>query len=60
MYHMGLSIQSLETKSLGNGIVQDNFILEYNEDDYYIYERLEERFRFEVRELKDIRLISMS
>jgi GTP diphosphokinase / guanosine-3',5'-bis(diphosphate) 3'-diphosphatase len=60
LYHMGISIRSVTTADLGDGFVQDHFSLEYGEDDYYIYERLEGRFRFEIRELTDIRLISMS
>jgi GTP pyrophosphokinase len=60
LYHMGISIRSVTTEDLGDGLVRDHFSLEYGEDDYYIYERLEGRFRFEIGELTDIRLISMS
>jgi hypothetical protein len=60
LYQIGLSIKSVSTKDTGNGIIKINFKLEYNEDDYYIYDRLEARFKFEIRELIEIQLISMT
>ena len=60
LYQMGLSIKSITTEDIGAGIVKGSFKLEYNEDDYYIYDRLEARFKFEIRELIEIRLISMT
>jgi hypothetical protein len=59
LYNMGISIRSVTTAELGDGIVRDHFSLEYHEDDYYIYERLESRISFEIPELQNIRLISM-
>jgi GTP diphosphokinase / guanosine-3',5'-bis(diphosphate) 3'-diphosphatase len=60
LFHMGISIRSVTTEDIGSGQVRDTFTLEYSEDDYYIYDRLEARFRFEVEELVDMRLISMN
>jgi GTP pyrophosphokinase len=60
LFHMGISIRSVTTEDIGSGQVRDIFTLEYSEDDYYIYDRLEARFRFEIDELIDMRLISMN
>ena len=60
LYHMGISIRSVTTEDIGSGQVRDTFTLEYSEDDYYIYDRLEARLRFDIGELVDMRLISMS
>ncbi|MBX9809079.1 RelA/SpoT family protein [Candidatus Gracilibacteria bacterium] len=60
LFQMGISIKSVVTTDLENGQVRDIFVLEYNEDDYYIYDRLEARLRFEVKELIDIKLNSMN
>lgn len=60
LFHMGISIRSVTTEDIGSGQVRDIFTLEYSEDDYYIYDRLEARFRFEIEELVDMRLISMN
>ena len=59
LYHMGISIRSVTTEDIGSGQVRDTFTLEYSEDDYYIYDRLEARLRFDIGEVIDIRLISM-
>lgn len=59
LYEMGIGIRSVTTEDLGGGSVRDTFVLEYDEDDYYIYDRLDARFRFEIKELIDMRLISM-
>ncbi|MBC7498779.1 bifunctional (p)ppGpp synthetase/guanosine-3',5'-bis(diphosphate) 3'-pyrophosphohydrolase [Candidatus Gracilibacteria bacterium] len=60
LYHMGISINSVRTEDIGGGQVRDTFTLEYSEDDYYIYDRLEARLRFDIEELIDMRLISMN
>jgi guanosine-3',5'-bis(diphosphate) 3'-pyrophosphohydrolase len=60
LYHMGISIRSINAEDIGWDRARDTFVLDYNEDDYYIYDRLEARFRFEIRELIDIKLISMN
>lgn len=59
LYQMGLSVKSVTTEDMDNNKVRDTFTLEYNEDDYYIYDRLEARFRFEIKELIEMTLISM-
>jgi hypothetical protein len=59
-YQMGLGIKSLTTNEIPWNKVRDTFVLEYNEDDYYIYDRLEARLRFEIQELIEINLISMN
>ncbi len=60
LYGMGLGIKSVTTDTISSGQVKDTFTLEYSEDDYYIYDRLEARFRFEIKELIEIKLISMN
>ena len=57
---MGISINTVTTEDIGGGQVRDTFTLEYSEDDYYIYDRLEGRLRFDIEELVDMRLISMN
>lgn len=59
LYQMGLSVKSVTTEDIDTNKVKDIFTLEYNEDDYYIYDRLEARFRFEIKELIEMRLISI-
>jgi hypothetical protein len=49
----------MQAKELENGMVHDIFTLVTEDDDYYIYERLEARMRFEIRELEKMSLISM-
>lgn len=60
LYQMGLSVKSLTIEDIGWWQVRDVFVLEYNEDDYYIYDRLEARFRFELKDLVEMKLISMN
>ncbi len=60
LYQMGIGIKSVTTQDIGAGQVRDIFTLEYSEDDYYIYDRLEARLRFDIGELIDMRLISMN
>ncbi|MBC7503608.1 bifunctional (p)ppGpp synthetase/guanosine-3',5'-bis(diphosphate) 3'-pyrophosphohydrolase [Candidatus Gracilibacteria bacterium] len=60
LYGMGLGIKSVTTDTISSGQVKDTFTLEYSEDDYYIYDRLEARFRFEIKELIEMKLISMN
>jgi hypothetical protein len=60
LYQMGIGIKSVTTDDIGWGQVRDIFTLEYSEDDYYIYDRLEARLRFDIEELIDMRLISMN
>ncbi len=59
LYNMGLSIKSMAAKEIGDGKVHDIFTLETEDDDYYIFERLEARMRFDIAELESISLISM-
>jgi hypothetical protein len=40
--------------------VLDTFILTSEEEDYYLYDRLVERMRFELPELLEAKLISVS
>ncbi len=60
LYQMEINIESLSTQSLPNRTVQDRFILHTNEEDYYIYDRLVERLRFDIREFVEARLIKMT
>jgi GTP diphosphokinase / guanosine-3',5'-bis(diphosphate) 3'-diphosphatase len=59
-YNTGLNIKSVIAEDLWNGTVKDIFILETSDEDYYIYERLESRLKFEIPELIESRLISLS
>lgn len=59
LYHTGLSIKAMQAEELWNGLVHDTFTLETSDDDYYIFERLESRLRFDIEELESIKLISM-
>ncbi len=60
LYNMWISIRSIATCTIDENTVKDTFILEYKEDDYYIYDRLEARFRFDIKELIEMKLISMN
>ena len=60
LYGMGLSVRSVTMEDIGSGQVRDTFMLEYSEDDYYIYDRLEARLRFDIGEIVDMRLISLN
>lgn len=58
-YRMGLNIKSINAEDLGNNSARDTFSFTIDEDDYYIYDRLESRLKFEIPELVNIRLVSM-
>ncbi len=58
-YQTGLNIDSLSTENLGDGKVLDHFILKWDEEDYYLYERLVERLRFDIPEMIESKLISL-
>lgn len=60
LFQMGLSVKSVTTEDIGNNQAKDIFTLEYSEDDYYIYDRLEARMRFDIKELIEMKLISMT
>ncbi|MDD2693898.1 MAG: RelA/SpoT family protein [Candidatus Gracilibacteria bacterium] len=59
LYQAGVNIESLTTSKLPNGDVSDRFILHSDEEDYYLYDRLVDRFRFAIPEFIEMRLISM-
>ncbi len=59
LYNTGLNIESLSTENIGDGKVIDHFILKWDEEDYYLYERLVERLRFDIPEMLDSKLISL-
>ncbi len=59
LYQAGINIESLTTSRLPDGRVSDRFILHTDEEDYYLYDRLAERFRFAIPEFIEMRLISM-
>ena len=59
IYHTGLNIESLHTEKLEDDMVLDRFVLQSDDEDYYIYERLAERIRFDIPELVETRLLSM-
>ncbi len=59
-YQAGLNIESLSTENLGNGKVVDHFKLKWDEEDYYLYERIVERLKFDIPEMLESKLISLS
>ena len=59
-YQAGLNIESLSTENLGNGKVVDHFKLKGEEEDYYLYERLIERMKFDIPEMLESKLVSIS
>lgn len=60
LYNAGINIRSISSEMLSTNIVRDRFTLEIDDEDYYIYERIEARMRFEIPELIETRLISMT
>lgn len=58
-YRMGLNIKNISAEDLWNNKARDVFSFTIDEDDYYIYDRLESRLKFEIPELESVRLVSM-
>lgn len=58
-YHMGLDVKDISAHTLWDGTTKIAVNLQTSEDDYYIYDRLEARLRFEIPELQNIKLISI-
>lgn len=58
-YNMGLDVHDISAHDMGNGTTKISVNLRTDEDDYYIYDRLESRLRFEIPEIQSIRLVSM-
>lgn len=58
-YNSDLNITSFVTENLANGITMDRFVLETENDDYYLFERLEDRLKFEIPEITEITLIDI-
>ena len=44
---------------MGGGLVKDIFTLETENDDYYIFERLEQRLKFDIPEITEMHLLSL-
>ncbi len=59
-YHAGLDIQSVRAEKVDAKTVKDYFTLISDEEDFYLYERLVERMKFELPEFIDAELISIS
>jgi GTP diphosphokinase / guanosine-3',5'-bis(diphosphate) 3'-diphosphatase len=57
-YQFWLNIESLNTDNLDGGKVRDHFILSSEEEDYYLYERVIDRIRFEIPDFIESKLIS--
>jgi acetolactate synthase small subunit len=57
-YQFWLNIESLHTENLEKGKVRDHFILSSEEEDYYLYERVIDRIRFEIPDFIESKLIS--
>jgi GTP diphosphokinase / guanosine-3',5'-bis(diphosphate) 3'-diphosphatase len=60
LYNAWVNIKSVSSEILDSSIVRDRFTLEIDDEDYYIYERIEARMRFEIPELIETRLVSMT
>jgi guanosine-3',5'-bis(diphosphate) 3'-pyrophosphohydrolase len=58
-YNMGLDVQHISADSLGNGTTTVKATLKTEDEDYYIYDRLESRLRFEIPEIIEIKLDSI-
>jgi GTP diphosphokinase / guanosine-3',5'-bis(diphosphate) 3'-diphosphatase len=59
-YQAGLDIESLSTENRSEGRVIDRFVLHSDEEDYYLYERLIERLKFDIPEFIEGKLVSIS
>lgn len=59
-YQAGLDIESVHAEKIDEHTVKDYFTLSSEEEDYYLYERIVERMKFELPELLDSKLISVS
>ena len=61
LYNASVNIKEVSTHTLSPGIARVSLTLEIEDEDYYIYERIEARMRFDMpKELIETRLISMS
>lgn len=58
-YNMGLNIKSIQADVQDDGRSLNRFVIETDEEDYYIYEKLEARLKFEIPELIEMKLISV-
>jgi guanosine-3',5'-bis(diphosphate) 3'-pyrophosphohydrolase len=58
-YTMWLNIKSIRAEDKWDSTVLDTFVVETDEDDYYIYDKLESRLKFEIPELIEMKLISV-
>jgi GTP diphosphokinase / guanosine-3',5'-bis(diphosphate) 3'-diphosphatase len=60
LYNASVNIKEVSNKTLSPGITRVSLTLEIEDEDYYIYERLEARMRFDMpKDLIETRLISM-
>ena len=59
-YHAGLDIASVRAEKVDAKTVKDYFTLTSDDEDFYLYERLIERMKFELPEFIDAELISIS
>lgn len=55
-FHMGLSVTSIQTQAIDKKSTKLTIELLSEEEDYYIFERVEARLRFDMTELIDIKL----
>lgn len=58
-YNANLNINGFTTENIGDGMVRDIFTLESEDDDYYLFERLETRLKFEIPEIVEMNLLDM-
>ena len=59
VYSMGLNVLEISSEKPTANTTKIRLLLETSEDDYYIFERLDARFRFEMMEIQEMKLISM-
>ena len=58
-YNFDINVLDFKIEPMGGGLVKDIFTLETENDDYYIFERLEQRLKFDIPEITEMNLLSL-
>ena len=58
-YNFNINVLDFKIEPIGGGLVKDIFTLETENDDYYIFERLEQRLKFDIPEITEMNLLSL-
>ncbi|MDD2487056.1 MAG: RelA/SpoT family protein [Candidatus Gracilibacteria bacterium] len=59
LYTMGINIESLHTEKLPGNLVKNTMVLESKNEDYYMFERLNERLKLSMKEFKESKLLEL-